>query len=82
MKSYTEQLRGLCPAPFYALGTDGFGRSDTRGRLRQFFEVSREYVAFAALKSLADAGHFSTEQLVDARAKLGIDPEKPDPMTV
>jgi pyruvate dehydrogenase E1 component len=82
MKSYAEQLRALCPAPFYALGADGFGRSDTRQQLRRFFEVSREYVVLAALKSLADAGSLAPEKVVEARDKLGIDPGKPDPTTV
>lgn len=82
MKSYSEQLRGLCPAPFYALGTDGFGRSDTRAKLRHFFEVSREFVVLAALKSLADNGTISADQVVQARDKLGIDADKIDPTTI
>jgi pyruvate dehydrogenase E1 component len=82
MKSYSEQLRAFCPAPFYALGTDGFGRSDTRSQLRHFFEVSRQWVTLAALRALADAGHFDRKDLVAARDRLGIDPNKPDPTTV
>ncbi len=82
MKSFSEQLRGLCPAPFYVLGTDGFGRSDTRSQLRHFFEVSREFVVLAALKALADKGEFTLQQVAEARDKLGIDASKADPTTV
>ena len=82
IKGYAEQLRGLCPAPFYTLGTDGYGRSDTRAKLRRFFEVSREFVVLAALKALAERGEVSTEQLVEARDKLGISAAKADPTTV
>jgi pyruvate dehydrogenase E1 component len=82
MKSFSEQLRGLCPAPFYALGTDGFGRSDTRAKLRHFFEVSREFVVLAALKALADGGERSMADVAAARDKLGIDPAKADPTTL
>jgi pyruvate dehydrogenase E1 component len=82
MKNFAEQLRGLCPAPFYALGTDGFGRSDTRAKLRHFFEVSREFVVLAALSALAARGDLNAEAVAAARDKLGIDPEKPDPTTV
>ena len=82
MKSYAEQLRAFCPGPFHALGTDGFGRSDTRRRLRQFFEVSREHVAFTALAALASTGAVPTERVVQARDALGIDADRPDPTTV
>lgn len=82
IKGYAEQLRGLCPAPFYTLGTDGYGRSDTRAKLRRFFEVSREFVVLAALKALAERGEVSTEQLVEARDKLRISAAKADPTTV
>jgi pyruvate dehydrogenase E1 component len=82
MKSFSEQLRGLCPAPFYALGTDGFGRSDTRAKLRHFFEVSRDFVVLAGLNALYRSGDISAEAVIAARDKLGIDPEKADPTTV
>ena len=64
------------------LGTDGFGRSDSRARLRHFFEVSRYFVAVAALKALADEGTGKAKTVAEAIAKYGIDPEKPDPTTV
>jgi pyruvate dehydrogenase E1 component len=82
MKSYAEQLRAFCPAPFHALGTDGYGRSDTRGRLRCFFEVSREYVVLAALAALVQQGQLEPEVAASARDALGIDPNRPDPTSV
>jgi len=82
MQSFAEQLRGFSSVPFYALGTDGYGRSDTRSQLREFFEVSRTWIAYTALRALADAGSLSTEDLVAARDRLGINPEKDDPTAV
>jgi len=64
------------------LGTDGFGRSDTREKLRHFFEVDRRYVAVAALKALADDGALPASKVADALAKYGIDPAKPASWTV
>ncbi|MEM1113699.1 MAG: pyruvate dehydrogenase (acetyl-transferring), homodimeric type [Pseudomonadota bacterium] len=79
MKSYSEQLREFVPGDFLALGTDGYGRSDTRRSLRHFFEVSREYVVLAALKSLADRGKLDTARVTDAMTSLGISGDKVDP---
>ena len=81
MKSYSEQLRAYVPGTYKVLGTDGFGRSDSRKKLREFFEVDRYYVTVAALKSLADEGKIKAEDVVDAMKKYGIDPEKTDPTT-
>jgi pyruvate dehydrogenase E1 component len=67
---------------YTALGTDGFGRSDTRKQLRKFFEVDRYYVALAALKSLADEGTLPAAKVAEAIRKYGIDPNKPNPSTV
>ncbi|MEE4383156.1 MAG: hypothetical protein V2J02_14240, partial [Pseudomonadales bacterium] len=67
---------------YRTLGTDGFGRSDTRERLRRFFEVDRDFVVIAALKSLADRQVISAAEVAKAIADRGIDPEKPDPVTV
>jgi pyruvate dehydrogenase E1 component len=64
------------------LGTDGFGRSDTREKLRRFFEVDRHYVAVAALKALADTEGLPRKKVSEAIAKYGIDPDKPNPATV
>jgi pyruvate dehydrogenase E1 component len=82
MKTYVEQLRAFVPKPFTVLGTDGFGRSDTRSKLRYFFEVDRYFVTVAALKALADEGKVDVKVVVDAMKKFGIDPEKPNPLTV
>jgi pyruvate dehydrogenase E1 component len=64
------------------LGTDGFGRSDSRAKLRHFFEVNRSFVAIAALKALAESGQVKAKTVSDAIRKYGIDPEKPDPTSV
>ena len=82
MKSYSEQLRPYIPGKYVVLGTDGFGRSDTRSQLREFFEVNRYFVTVAALKSLADEGSIEVSLVADAMKKYGIDSEKADPMTV
>ncbi len=82
MKAYAEQLRAFVPGQLSVLGTDGYGRSDTREKLRRFFEVSREYVVIAALKSLADAGTIEATVVADAIKSLGIPPDKADPLGV
>ena len=64
------------------LGTDGFGRSDSRVKLREFFEVNRYYVTVAALKSLAEEGAISASVVAQAIAKYGLDPSKPNPVTL
>ena len=64
------------------LGTDGFGRSDTRRRLRSFFEVDRHWVAIAALKALADDGEIPAATVGSAISRYGIDAKKPNPVTV
>ena len=64
------------------LGTDGYGRSDTRDKLREFFEVSREYVVLAALKALADDGKIEHEVVAQARQALNIPMDKVDPLSV
>jgi pyruvate dehydrogenase E1 component len=81
MKAYADQIRPFVPARYVVLGTDGFGRSDTRAKLRRHFEIDRNYVALAALKALADDGDFPKKRLKDAIAKLGVDPDKPNPAT-
>jgi pyruvate dehydrogenase E1 component len=67
---------------YRVLGTDGFGRSDSRAKLRHFFEVNRFFVAIAALKALAEQGEGKTKSVAQAIKKYGIDPDKPDPTTV
>ncbi len=83
MRTFAEQVRAFVPAgrTYKVLGTDGFGRSDTRAKLREFFEVNRYYVAVAALKSLADEGKIKASVVADAITKYGINPEKPNPVT-
>ncbi|MEM6998938.1 MAG: pyruvate dehydrogenase (acetyl-transferring), homodimeric type [Pseudomonadota bacterium] len=82
MKIYADQIREFVPGRYSVLGTDGFGRSDTRKQLRKFFEVNRYYIAVAALKSLADEGSIPAKTVADAIKKYEIDPEKPEPTTV
>ena len=82
MQAYADQIRPWVRGRYEVLGTDGFGRSDTRRRLRQFFEVSREHIAYAALKALADEGTLPAKTVTDAAKKLGIDAGRPDPATV
>ena len=82
IRAYAEQLREFIPSRYVTLGTDGFGRSDTRDNLRVFFEVNRYYVVVAALKALSDDGEIESKVVAQAIRKYGIDPEKPDPITV
>ena len=79
MKLYADQIREFIPGKYRVLGTDGFGRSDTREKLRHFFEVDRFYITVAALKVLAEEGVIPTQRVVQAIEKYGIDPEKPNP---
>ncbi|MCZ6487412.1 MAG: pyruvate dehydrogenase (acetyl-transferring), homodimeric type [Gammaproteobacteria bacterium] len=81
-RAFVSQLREFVPMPFTTLGTDGFGRSDTRAKLRTFFEVNRYYVVVAALKALSDQGEVDNKVVQAAIKKYKIDPEKPNPMTV
>jgi len=84
IKTFAEQIRPFIPKgrQYRVLGTDGFGRSDTRGKLRDFFEVDRHWVALAALKALADGGEIKAAVVAAAIKKYGIDPNKPNPVTV
>ena len=84
MKTFAEQIRPFMPRgrDYRVPGTDGFGRSDSRAKLRYFFEVNRHFVVLAALKSLADAGELKAKTVSEAIVKYGIDPAKPDPTTV
>ncbi len=83
MKIVGDQIRPFVPdRRFIALGTDGFGRSDTRESLRTFFEVDRHFIVLAALKALADAGEVPRARVGEAIRRYGIDAEKPDPASV
>jgi pyruvate dehydrogenase E1 component len=80
IKLHSEQLRAFIPKTYMTLGTDGFGRSDTRQKLRSFFEVDRYYVAVTALAALANDGDIKQEQVLEAMRKYGIDRNKPNPV--
>ena len=80
MRMVPDQIRQWVPGRYVTLGTDGFGRSDARAALRQHFEVDRNFIVLAALKALADDGTIDRATVVEAMAKLGIDPDKPDPL--
>lgn len=83
MRAFAEQIRAFMPRNrnYKVLGTDGFGRSDTRAKLREFFEVNRYYIVVSALKSLAEEGAISASVVAQAITKYGIDPNKPNPVT-
>ena len=82
MRNFADQIRPYVRGRYVVLGTDGFGRSDTRKNLRRFFEVDRHYVAVAALKALADEGTITIEKVAEAIDRYGIDTDKPNPTTV
>ncbi|HEY0962182.1 MAG TPA: pyruvate dehydrogenase (acetyl-transferring), homodimeric type [Pseudomonadales bacterium] len=80
MKIYSDQIRAFVPAPYRVLGTDGFGRSDSREQLRSFFEVNYRYVVVAALTELVKTGTIKANVVSEAIKKLGLDPEKTNPV--
>lgn len=82
MKTVADQIRQWVPGTYRVLGTDGFGRSDARAALRDFFEVDRRSIVVAALKALADQDALDAETVAQAIAKYRIDPDKPDPVTL
>jgi pyruvate dehydrogenase E1 component len=82
MKTVADQIRKWVPGPYTVLGTDGFGRSDSRAELRRFFEVDRHYVVVAALKALSDEGKIDAQTVNKAMQNFGIDPEKSNPVSV
>jgi pyruvate dehydrogenase E1 component len=83
IRIFAEQIRAFMPKgrSYRVLGTDGFGRSDSRVKLREFFEVNRHYITIAALKSLADEGKLPVSIVSEAIVKYGIDPNKLNPVT-
>ncbi|MDD5175432.1 MAG: pyruvate dehydrogenase (acetyl-transferring), homodimeric type [Sterolibacterium sp.] len=82
IKQFAEQIRAYVPRRYAVLGTDGFGRSDTREKLRHFFEVDRYWITLAALRALADDGQCEIGKVAEAIAKYGLDPNKPNPVKV
>lgn len=83
MRAFAEQIRAFIPKDrtYRVLGTDGFGRSDSRAKLREFFEVNRYYITVAALKSLSEEGKIDVKVVEQAIAKYNLDPNKPNPVT-
>ena len=81
MRAVPEQIAPWVPGRFRALGTDGFGRSDTRDALRRFFEVDAEHVTAAVLSGLVETGDAKAEEVEDAIRRYGLDPDRPDPFT-
>lgn len=79
IRVHADQIRQFVPQPYYILGTDGFGRSDTRENLRHHFEVDAKHIAYIALKALVDLGEWSVDNLLKAADKLGINRDKENP---
>jgi pyruvate dehydrogenase E1 component len=79
--AYAEQIRSQIDLPLTVLGTDGYGRSDTREVLRHFFRVDRYHIVVSALKALADEEKISLNRVAEAIDKFGIDPDSPHPLT-
>ena len=82
VKMVSEQIGPYVPGPYYALGTDGFGRSETRDALRRFFEVDRYYIVLTAIRSLANENKIGMEMVEKVMNKYNLDPEKPNPISV
>ncbi len=82
MKIVADQVQRWVPGRFISLGTDGYGRSDSRKALRQHFEVDKRYIAITALNALADDGVLDQKTVAEAIKKYGIDPDRPDPVTL
>jgi pyruvate dehydrogenase E1 component len=82
MRVVADQIREWVPGRYHVLGTDGYGRSDSRAALRDFFEVDRRWIALAALKALADEGRLDVATVQSAMQRFGIDPDRPNPVTV
>ncbi len=79
VRMYSEQIRTFVSAPYTTLGTDGYGRSDTRAKLRHFFEVDAKFIALGAMKALADAGDVKPSEVTKLIKLYGINTEKSDP---
>jgi pyruvate dehydrogenase E1 component len=82
LRTVPDQIRQWVPGRYVSLGTDGFGRSDSRAALRRHFEVDRHYIAVAALKALADEGKLEASAVTKAMKAFGVDPAKPVPWKV
>jgi len=82
VRLFAEQIHPYVPRRYSVLGTDGFGRSDTREQLRHFFEVDRRWITLAALRALADDGQIDAKKVAEAILKYALDPNKPNPLKV
>ena len=82
MKIVADQIQSWVPGKFYSLGTDGYGRSDARKALREHFEVDRRFIAVTALYALVRDGALDQKTVAEAIRKYGIDPDRPDPVTL
>jgi pyruvate dehydrogenase E1 component len=82
IRLYADQIRPWVSRKYVVLGTDGYGRSDTREQLRHFFEVDRYWVTLAALRALADEGQIDIKKVAEAIKKYNLDPNKPNPTKV
>ena len=82
VRAWPELIRAFVPRRYVVLGTDGFGRSDTREKLRHFFEVDRYWITLAALSALVEDGQVKKEKVAEAIKKYGLDPNKPNPVKV
>ena len=82
MRAFADQIRAFIPQTYTVLGTDGFGRSDTRANLRRFFEVDRYYIAHAAIAALAADGKMTGKDVARAIKQYKIDVEKVNPVGV
>ena len=80
VKAFAEQIREFVPSTYKVLGTDGYGRSDSREKLREFFEVNRYYIVVAALKALSEDGMIKVTEVSRAIKKFNIDSDKPNPV--
>ncbi|MCS6948586.1 MAG: pyruvate dehydrogenase (acetyl-transferring), homodimeric type, partial [Steroidobacteraceae bacterium] len=81
VRNVPDQIRQWVPGRYVTLGTDGYGRSDSRAALRRHFEVDAAFIAFAALRALADDGQLERSRVVQAMRDLGVAPDKADPAT-
>ncbi len=79
MRAVPDQVSRWVPRTYLSLGTDGFGRSDTRAALRRYFETDKEHVVLGVLTALQRDGAFGPEVVGDAIARYGLDPDLPDP---
>jgi len=82
IRSFADQVRAFVPQRYVTLGTDGYGRSDTRKQLRHFFEVDAKHIVITTLKALSDEGSIEASVVETAIKTLGVNPDKPNPVTI